>query len=608
MRNNISQTELKLYQDRNAITEVLADLMRNPQLLTTHPLKPSDFVDVIHIVIFSAIQYLARYGVKYITVDQIEDYLKNYPAKLNNFKKVNGTEYLIDALADTDQEHFEIAYTEVRKYGALRQLLCSGVDVSEYFDPHEEDPELLEEARNRFENDSVERIIAFYQTKIFNVNIEYSNNNSMEFLKAGGEDLLKMIELWQQEPDFGMSYASQFLTTATNGIRREKYTIMSSPSGTGKTRVSIANLCRSFVPEFWDIKEEKWVVNPHRNFDPDKGMNALYIGTEMELLEEIQPIILAYMSAVDESKIKGFVRYEAGEKDRVIYAAKKLQMTSDDKGQPLKDFGIYLAYLPEYNTEDLESVIKKFVTEHNVGAVFLDYLMTTPNLLAEWRSIAGNMGQREDQALANLSKKLKDLARKYKISIDTCTQVSGDYKNENNRDETIVRGAKSVIDKADVAMILSEPTEKELDKVKKYYRGIEKPMPNRCITLYKNRGGSYNKIKIWLYIDYGTMRVHDLIVTNRDETQLVPIKKSRVIRDVQGNILVTTDDDAKKLYRDGVISKESLEEVEKAEKEDRSYKTISVAEKAELEKAKAAVADSSMNEIQDDDYDDAFDY
>ena len=40
--------------------------------------------------------------------------------------------------------------------------------------------------------------------------------------------------------------------------------------------------------------------------------------------------------------------------------------------------------------------------------------------------------------------------------------------------------------------------------------------PNRCITVYKNRGGEYTKCKIWVYIEYSTMRVHDLFCTDED--------------------------------------------------------------------------------------------
>lgn len=55
---------------------------------------------------------------------------------------------------------------------------------------------------------------------------------------------------------------------------------------------------------------------------------------------------------------------------------------------------------------------------------------------------------------------------------------------------------------------------KKLEKIMKHK--FLKWQPNRCITVYKNRGGEYTKCKIWVYIEYSTMRVHDLFCTDED--------------------------------------------------------------------------------------------
>ena len=130
-------------------------------------------------------------------------------------------------------------------------------------------------------------------------------------------------------------------------------------------------------------------------------------------------------------------RYEIGEEARVDEAIRILN----------EEAHIYLEYLPDYDIGTLESIIDEHVTTHNVGYVFFDYIHTTTELLSEFQNTAkAKMQVREDQVLSNLSTKLKDLTRKYNISIDTWTQVSGDFKNDQNRDQTIVRGAKAIID------------------------------------------------------------------------------------------------------------------------------------------------------------------
>lgn len=79
--------------------------------------------------------------------------------------------------------------------------------------------------------------------------------------------------------------------------------------------------------------------------------------------------------------------------------------------------------------------------------------------------------------------------------------------------------AKSLADKADICYILSRPTKKELDALNPLINkggfgdnvGVS---PNRCISVYKNRSGTYTNVKIWLYVDMSTMRVKDLFTTD----------------------------------------------------------------------------------------------
>ena len=182
---------------------------------------------------------------------------------------------------------------------------------------------------------------------------------------------------------------------------------------------------------YWDVSEEKWVDNPNGTQNC-----ALYIGTEMELIEEIEPIIWAYMAHVPEDHIT-MNSYEEGEEERVDEAIRILR----EKGN------IYLEYVPDYDISTLEAIIEEHVSSHNVTSVFFDYIHTTTDLISEYQGAAkSKMALREDQVLGNLSTKLKELTRKYNISIDTWTQVTGDFKNDSNRDQTIVRGSKAIID------------------------------------------------------------------------------------------------------------------------------------------------------------------
>lgn len=239
----------------------------------------------------------------------------------------------------------------------------------------------------------------------------------------------------------------------------------------------------------------------------------------MELLEEIDPILWAYIADVPQDHIE-FNMYEPGEEERVDKAIDILENESN----------IWFEYIPEFDANTLEEIIENHKLEHDIEYVWFDYIAATVELNSEFATESKTkMVVREDQVLANLSKKLKNFTRKFDVSIDSFTQVTGDFKNEANRDQTIVRGAKSIIDKADGALIAMPPSEKELKKVEPILREmINKPAPNLIYSLYKNRGGKWNKIKIWLYIDYSTMRVHDLFVTDYEYKLISDIEKTYI--------------------------------------------------------------------------------
>lgn len=226
----------------------------------------------------------------------------------------------------------------------------------------------------------------------------------------------------------------------------------------------------------------------------------------MELIDEVEPIMLAYIADVPQDHIMDYT-YADGEYERVLYAIDVL-----DRSQ------IYLEYVPDYDISTLEQTIEKYVLQKNVRHVYFDYIHITTDLIAEFQGEAkAKMQLREDQVLANVGTKLKELTRKYDISLDTWTQVSGDWKNENNRDQTIIRGAKALSDKVDCGSIMMRPTVAELKKIDPILKnrfGGQKP--NLYIATYKNRGGKFVNVKVWLYVDYSTMRVSDLFCTDYD--------------------------------------------------------------------------------------------
>lgn len=509
----MKKSKLVSYVNKQAIREILGSLLQEPSLIREYKIVQNDFPETFHKLIFAAINNLYKNGAEVIDAVAIDEYLSHYETQYQVFTKNEGINFLEKVQEMALQSNFKYYYDQLKKFSLLRSYAENGIDVSEFFDPDEIDPVTIEAQRKLLDEYSLQDIINHYKKKQLKIIAPFISTEGRDSKKAGvgGHE---QKEKWKQDTAWGLGYSSAYLTTALHGVRKRRFNVKSAGTGVGKTRSSIADIGYACSPYYYDKTLGKWCENPNGTYN-----GALYIGTEMELLEEIDPILWAYIADVPQDHIE-FNMYEEGEEERVDKAIDILEHEAN----------IWFEYVPEYDANTLEEVIEQHKLDHNIEYVWFDYISATVELNSEYASESKvKMVVREDQVLANLSKKLKNFTRKFDVSIDSFTQVTGDFKNEANRDQTIVRGAKSIIDKADGAMIAMPPTEKELKKVEPITREIlNKPTPNLVYSLYKNRGGKWNRIKIWLYIDYSTMRVHDLFVTDYEYKLIKDIEKTYI--------------------------------------------------------------------------------
>lgn len=509
----MTKNNLVKYSDKQAICEVLGSLMQNPKLLKEYKLTKSDFPETFHKLIFAAINNLYMNGVQDIDTVAIDEYISHFDVQYEIFSKNNGINFLETIQELAIVSNVKYYYDQVKKFSLLRSYVENGFNVSMYYDPDETDTSKIEEKRALLNKSSIMDIITFYKRKQLEISAPYVLSEDRDSKKAGvgGKE---QKEKWKQGVSWGIGYASAYLTTAIHGLRKKRLTVKSAGTGIGKTRSTIGDIAFACSPKYYDKKREKWCANPNGVCN-----GVLYIGTEMELLEEIDPILWAYIADVPQEHIE-FGCYEDGEEERVDEAIRILT----------EEANIWLEYIPEYDASALEEVIERHKLEHNIDYVFFDYIHTTVELISEYAEESKvKMVVREDQVLAELSKKMKSFTRKYNVSIDTCTQVNGNFKDEANRDQTIVAGAKSILNKADTGLIAMPPTPKELKTVEPILQKlINSPKPNVIYSLYKNRGGKWNRIKIWLYIDYDTMRVHDLFVTDYEYNLITEMPKTYI--------------------------------------------------------------------------------
>jgi replicative DNA helicase len=256
----------------------------------------------------------------------------------------------------------------------------------------------------------------------------------------------------------------------------------------------IADACSIACNKIYNLETKQWEDNGTR--EPTQ-----FITTEQEE-DEIQTMMLAFLSAVDEEHILNNT-YVGDEYERVIKAAKILA-----------DSPLYIKKLPDFSLQDIENTIKFGINQYGIRYLFFDYIHSSMKILSEISSKAGIKGLREDNILFMIGVRLKDLCVQYGIFIMSATQLNGNYTNADIYDQNLLRGAKSLGDKIDLGMIMlqvsSDDREALLPTVSKL--GIQ--MPDIKIAIYKNRRGRYKDILLWCKSNRGICRIDPIFVTN----------------------------------------------------------------------------------------------
>jgi len=127
------------------------------------------------------------------------------------------------------------------------------------------------------------------------------------------------------------------------------------------------------------------------------------------------------------------------------------------------------------------------------------------------------MGVREDQILLSLSSNLKNISKKFDVFMMAYTQTTDEARRDGVRDQRAVKGARSLPNKADIGVVVFEPTIKELEKIESITKRsglVGHKIPNICHSFYKNRGGKVKNVRVWGYQDLGTMEYYDLFCTD----------------------------------------------------------------------------------------------
>ena len=520
----VRKDTLQKYNDARAACYVLSALLKNTRLLVSRerPLDESYFINKTHKALYVVIENLQKMGLQQIKLGDVESYLATHDQLTYKrfFEVGDETEWILELLElETDDYNYNYYYDIVRKFAFLRAKLLTGQDVTDILDMNEPDGRVLDEQYSRFVETPLNDLIKEFDKRNIELKSKFIQRKEEDSRKSG-DNAEQLFEELKIAPAMGWNHAGgPVLNTISRGCRRGMLTIESRESGCGKTRQGIAQCCLLACDTLWDYETNSYQPNPYGETVP-----VLYVGTEMKLYEEIEPMIWAIISGVPEDKIRQQAMSKAEEK-RVLEAI-----------QIAKRAEIYLENEPDYTCSFIEYKVDEYKTLHNIGALIFDYIELIPTLTAEYVQLTKGVAAREDMVLLHLSTELKNIANEYDIYVHAYTQIANDARrDESIRDSGAIKGSKSLQARADLGIVTMRPTIKELKALEPIIQRYGKE-PNLCFNVYKNRGGTLVMVKVWSYLNMGNMRIENLFTTRWnfvlekvDETYIKKYIKDEVV-------------------------------------------------------------------------------
>ena len=479
--------------DKATILQVFGALMKHPQFLSEsdkYNLTPTDFYYRFDKYVFAAIDNLYRNGAERIQPIDVENYLStNETAKLI-FKQQKGIEYLQDADYLSEVQNFPYYYKKLKKFNLLEDFKAKGFNTDEFYVENPIDTK-AQEVNAKFEQLEIEDILEAFKKKLLGIEREFIQNDTTETINVF-EGIKDIVNEAEERIDVGIPLQGEIFNEVCAGARKGIFVLRSGSSGVSKTRQAVGDACFMAFPIRFDWDKGEWIQT-------GSSEKVLFIATE-QTPKEIQSMILAYLTGFNETKFRygGFTK----EEELIIKQALWVLEQYQDN--------FYIVRMPNPTIELVKTIVRENVLMHDIGYVFYDYIFISPSLLNEFKGF----NLRNDEILLMFSTALKDLAVELQVFMMSSTQVNANAdSNQNIRNESSIAGSRSIINKADIGVIMARPTKEELDFLHSDALGITFE-PNIVTDVYKVRSGEWNQVRIWSDVNLGNLRKEDLFVTN----------------------------------------------------------------------------------------------
>lgn len=417
--------------DINTYRQIIGCLMKKPLLMTEfQDIQVMDFDLKVPRFIFVIISNMFKSGAMQLTPVEVDIEMEHHEAVAVTYKSEHGLEFLKESYELAKLENFEYYYKRLKKLSLLRTLKRNNYDISAYYKENFDSLREEEAANNLFENSSIDEILMSVESKYNKIKADFINGGKHSGNAASG--LTDLVIDLMKNPEVGPSLSGDLFNVACRGARRGKYYLRSSGSGNGKTRLAVFDACKIAFPIHYSHQIGSYVAETLPNGEIRQPKKVLFIETEMGK-DEVQTIVLAYLSGVNESHILTG-HYDLGEQDRVFYAAQIVERYQEY---------FFIEEISDPNLSNVEATIKRYATIEGVDCVFYDYIFSSPSLVAQF----SDSKLREDVVLMMLSNQLKQLAKDYNIFIFSSTQVNANAMLEDGfKNESCIRGSRAIVD------------------------------------------------------------------------------------------------------------------------------------------------------------------
>ena len=494
----------KLFPVRT-IFNALGCLMKDPMLLEDGKIRldRDDFYDsgepIFHVMIFAAINNLYNKGMTAIQPADIDEYLSDYKEKYKLFEDNDGLQWCYEAIEFAEEDNYPYYAEKLRKFSLLRELDEQGFSLDGIYDVTNDPDADDEEAQAYFDNLSIDDIVDYIEKKVNGIVSSYQVGYDRISSKAG-DNGIELLESFKEKPMYGFPTIGEMQNTIFRGILPKNSFLRSAKTNIGKSRLSIAEATDLAISKWYNPKKKEWEPRNQKR-------KVLFISTEMEE-DELQPTMWAYISGVAEERIKDADITEEEEevlKEGILH---------------LQECDLFIEYVPKFDPQTINAVIKEYAIKHEIDVVFFDYIHLSFEIMMEISGKTRGMTMREDMMLTIFASGLEELAREYNFHLRTSTQMNGNESDGSTQmlDQSLLRGAKAMADKMQYAVIMDKPSEKELQIIAPLIENSNQfgghPMqPNLVYHIYKNRRTKW-KGKLYLYVDYDTMRITELFYTD----------------------------------------------------------------------------------------------